>query len=292
MKHTACGDGKMSESKKERFAALDCMRALGILYIVCFWHMTSYTDNELFKQIRSAPVFERVTFCVLACFTFMSGFLAYREFSNCKDVLKYYAKRIIRLWPLFALAAVFMVLTGINPAKTLPLVLCGLGWLKEPFPLTLWYVGMIFAFYVLNPVLSSKKLYVSIPCAVLAEGVFVIANRFAHTDERLWFYWPFFVIGSYACRFWGRKLPKSPGDTRIKAVYMIFAKISYASMCAFLYHRVFYTVLGKAFGIRINSVLSYVLSLAAFFGLAYLVQFAYDFLVGRIANIKKHFPAG
>ena len=126
---------------------------------------------------------QQSTYCVLSAFTFLSGFLAFREFKGAKDVLKYYLKRLIRLWPLFALAEIAMVLLGINEGKMLPWVLTGLGWAKEPFPLTLWFVGMIFLFYLLNPVLSSKKWYIGLICAVCAEALFVVLNLTLATDD-------------------------------------------------------------------------------------------------------------
>ena len=326
---------KNNVEKTEHFAPLDYLRVVCVIYIVGLWHMVSYTDIEGFKHIQSYPFLQQSTYCVLSAFTFLSGFLAFREFKGAKDVLKYYLKRLIRLWPLFALAEIAMVLLGINEGKMLPWVLAGLGWAKEPFPLTLWFVGMIFLFYLLNPVISSKKLYLGISAAVLVEVAFILLNFFLRTDERLWFYWPFFVTGSIVRRIpwkeWSGKLKETKitlikavaavlciagfvpvlvfaedsdfsyktylsailfiaggimlfGLIKVKLLNTIIAQIAYASMCAYLYHRVFFTILCKVLGKKISLLPVWILFLILFFGVSYLLQFGYDKAVGVISG--------
>ena len=318
---------KTAQKKTEYFAFSDYMKILCVAYVVGLWHMVSYTEIEGLLQIQSVPFLKQCTYCVLATFTFLSGFLAFREFGGMKDAGRYYLKRLIRLWPLFALAETAMVLLGLNDGKMLPWVLPGLGWLKEPFPLTLWFVGMIFLFYLLNPVISSKKLLLAIGVSVLAEALFVILNLTLHTDERLWFYWPLFVAGNMVRRIplkaWITKLNSSevilmkaaaavvclagftavtvflPGEgfsykTYIEAMLFIAGGISlfsliknktlngivkqiaYATMCTYLFHRVFFTILCKMIGKKIGSLPLWILSVILCFGTGYLIQFVYE----------------
>ena len=326
---------KNNVEKTEHLASLDYMRVLCVAYIVGLWHMVSYTDIKGFGQIQSYPFLQQSTYCVLAAFTFLSGFLAFREFKGIRDVFKYYLRRLIRLWPLFALAEIAMVLVRINDGKMLPWVLTGLGWVKEPFPLTLWFVGMIFLFYLLNPVISSKKLYLGISVAVLVEVALLVLNVFLQIDERLWFYWPFFVTGSIVRRIpwkeWTEKIKETQivlikavaavsciagfavllgfaadqdftyktyieamlfiaggillfSLIKVKVLNTIIAKIAYASMCAYLYHRVFFTILCKILGKKIASLPVWILFLILFFGVAYLIQFVYDKVVEAISG--------
>ncbi len=331
----------MAEGTKRYYCEPDYVRSICVIYIVCFWHMVSYTDISGFKNFRSQNNFEQITYCVLACFMIISGFFAYREYHGFKDVLKYYAGRFLRLWPLFAIAEIAMVFLGINDRQMLPYVLCGLGWLKKPYPLTLWFAGVIFLFWLLSPLLSMKKWQISAGIAVTAEVIFVALSVFFTADERLYFYWPFFAAGCFFGKLIREKDFRITIDTlrgriitvaisltcialsvlisfitdskdfktaTIPAAVLFIAgwflffhvlhckftdtiarHITYASMCMYLFHRVFFDILCRRAGFKVNSVGAWILAVLLIFTAGYAIQFLYDFLTGlpkKVLNPK------
>ncbi len=70
--------------------------------------MKAYVKSEQFNAVFSSNFTFQLTYAVLATFTFVSGFLAYRTFDNLADVGRYYGKRLVRIYPLFALSCVLM----------------------------------------------------------------------------------------------------------------------------------------------------------------------------------------
>lgn len=185
---------KIARREKE----FDFIRAICALWIIGFWHLPDYINNPEYVKVLSAPVFYQFTYCVLATFTLISGYFAfYSQFCRIDDVKTYYKKRLIRIYPLYAFAGILFGALSINANKTIPFVLLGISEFIEPYPLTIWFIGMLIVFYLLTPVmgiLKKKNVYLIIIGAVIVETIFICLKNIG-MDERTAFYWPFYCTG-------------------------------------------------------------------------------------------------
>lgn len=184
----------------ERNETFDFMRIFCVIWIVGFWHMKAYIASDIYFTIFSTPFTFQLTYAVLASFTFISGYFAHRQYCGMADVFGYYAKRMIRIWPLFALAALSLVAININVGETLPAILLGAGWIVQPFPMTIWFICMIFVFYLLNPLIAQKNSVAAMFMAIGIEIGFYCLYITFETDARMHFYWIFYAFGSFSRR--------------------------------------------------------------------------------------------
>lgn len=136
----------------ERDASIDTARALLMLYVVGYLHLGGYVGGgDSHVGWWSAAV----TQLVLGSFTFLSGFLIGRSrwrggFGN---VLGFYKRRLLRIYPLFLLSLAGFV--ALRLVYWVPAVKSALGlsmfWLSPP--MTLWYVVMLLVCFALAPLL-------------------------------------------------------------------------------------------------------------------------------------------
>lgn len=139
----------------------DVARVLCMSLIVCFVHLWAYIHPEVTSAIYVHPVFDILTNSCLGLFTFASGYLLGGKYSFGKDgntkIWPFYKKRILRIIPLFLLAALVLWLIGFNSAQaTLNGVLCISPFIK-PRPMTLWYIPVILWCYFITPLISRKN---------------------------------------------------------------------------------------------------------------------------------------
>ena len=124
--------------------------------------MRGYTPYQLSQQ--ASIIFDTVTNIALGTFTFLSAFfLSKKEIRTKKDILLFYRKRMLRIYPLFFLSCLSLFLVSILAGgyfenwKQLLLTLTGLVCLFLPVPLTVWYVSMLLFFYFLTPMVLFLK---------------------------------------------------------------------------------------------------------------------------------------
>ena len=190
----------MSETtrkKDNRIYGFDAIRAFSALYIMGYWHLRNYLSTATNVAMKTHIAYQMVYFC-LAGFTFISGYLIYKHH---KDSIKdFFLNRVLRIYPLYLLALVSMYLTHYINAKQLVLSLFGLGcFYPEKSPLTLWYVNMIILLYALTAVLFRipKGIYRLILAILIESILYVLAIRLK-IDERLYFFFPFYITGLFA----------------------------------------------------------------------------------------------
>lgn len=172
----------------------DFARALCVLWIVGFWHLINYLSQECRLEGNSLVICKEITYGVLACFTFLSGyFLKKYDFNNIDDILIFYKKRLLRFYPLFVVASFCLLVCG-GTFKQVIFAILGLSLFAPPAIPTLWYFSMLLLFYLFTPMLKVKDTTkIRIVFLLLFIAVIVLGYFFA--DQRLIMYFPFYVLG-------------------------------------------------------------------------------------------------
>lgn len=178
----------------------DVARVLCMSFIVVFVHLWAYIHPEVISAIYVHPLFAILTNSCLGLFTFASGYLLGGKYSFGKDgntrIWPFYKKRVLRIIPLFLLAAVILYLIGFNSAKaTLNGVLC-ISPFTTPRPMTLWYIPVILWCYLITPFISRKSFAwrLTIGVGVLLM-VWFIRNYIHPIDFRFLFNMSLYIVG-------------------------------------------------------------------------------------------------
>ncbi|ELR99029.1 acyltransferase [Gloeocapsa sp. PCC 73106] len=178
--------------KSERDYGIDLIRSLSVLYIVSYWHLFNYT--EAFRGYYN-PVTHHLTRIILASFVFVSGYLiAGRKLDlNWKNIASFWQKRLVRIYPLYALA--LLLFYWFNIAQPDTLIRAGLliSMFFPPSPPTLWFITMIMLFYVLAPILlkSVENIGVYLGLNILLMSLFVLSGA----SWELYVFFPSFSLG-------------------------------------------------------------------------------------------------
>ena len=144
---------------KERIFFFDTLRALAMLWIVGIWHLSNYMDKtwEFLKNEKATLI----TYGMLAVFTFISGWFAanenkYKEL-NRNNLRVYYMKRFIRVYPLYFVAVFgFYMFNLLSVDQIIPSLFLYFEFTNNA-PITIWYIGMIFIFYLITPFICAIK---------------------------------------------------------------------------------------------------------------------------------------
>lgn len=241
-----------------RDAAIDVLRAGCILYIVGYWHLVPY--SEAFPGYANS-VTECIKDIALGTFVFCSGLLlAGRRIGlDRASVTTFYLRRVLRIYPLYALALLLFGMVGLADRDVIVNALLPISMFQPPAPYTLWFVSMIMTFYLVTPLwvrlADSPRYFLATALLVLAAAVFVHARVHA-LDTRIIQYLPCFLLGiAYA---------------RIAAFKRMLDRSALLSMALFsaaflLYRTQYSTEAGAALG-RIPAILAGTLLLFRFAG--------------------------
>ena len=187
---------KTADPAPEKSLSVEVLRAGCVLYIVGFWHLMDYTHG--FGGYNNA-VTVRLTVTVLGLFTFLSGFLLARAPMRLgrSELKRFYAKRLLRIYPLYLLALLAFWALGIADRGIALKAALGISMLYGPPPTTLWFITMILVFYLIAPLLIALR-----PApgrfALASLAVFLLvaaATRTASGDMRIAQYFPAFALG-------------------------------------------------------------------------------------------------
>lgn len=183
-----------------RDSRFDVARVLCMSFIVAFVHLWAYIHPKVRSAIYVHPVFDILSNSCLGLFTFASGYLLGGKYSFGKEgntrIWPFYKKRVLRIIPLFLLAAVILYLIGFNSAKaTLNGVLC-ISPFTTPRPMTLWYIPVILWCYFITPFISRKSFAwrLTIGVGVLLI-VWFIRNYIHSVDFRFLFNMSLYIVG-------------------------------------------------------------------------------------------------
>ncbi|MEM9567167.1 MAG: acyltransferase [Cyanobacteria bacterium P01_E01_bin.34] len=183
----------------KKLVSVDYMRALSAIYIVAFWHLMEYVKaipEHFYKNIWTGTI----TVSILGLFVFISGYLTGGRKGQSLSPLDFYRKRLMRIYPLYALAICLFYLYGINGSQTSLISLFGLSMYWGAKPITLWFITMIVVFYLLAPfflkLADRPLLYLAAVSGVFTAsvGMYVALGT---VDIRLLLYLPCFAAGLF-----------------------------------------------------------------------------------------------
>lgn len=237
---------KMSESSSggttNRIAFIDYARAMCMLWIIAFWHMSEYCSFSL-TQYQLA---NNLTLGVLGTFTLISGFFCGgKTFDNRKDVISYLKRRLVRIYPLFFLSCISLyVLNLINPkivyiagVKQLVCTLLGLATFVRPTAYTVWYISMLIFLYILTPFIfvRAKRIRDAVARMCVIYGIVTIGCVAFGCDGRMMYLYPLFFMGLICGRKKNQllKIVQASNARLVLAFVLAFGLFSLCSILAF-----------------------------------------------------------
>lgn len=211
---------------KNRIIAFDFLRALAIVMIIPA-HLSNFLSTSYGKLALYAadPYFANMG---LGLFIFMSGYLLYynnNAIHSFQNVLSFYRKRLLRIFPLYwAAIAVFTLVffifaPKINSGFVFPnaehvfsfynviVHILGLQIFLAPAyaspMLTLYFIGLIIVFYMIYPLmimLSKNSKQLVFYSSLIFIGFLLISRTFNIIDLRFFMFFPIFVFGILTCK--------------------------------------------------------------------------------------------
>ena len=123
------------------FNQLDYLRFFAVLWVVGYWHLAGFVTHQGDRYWLSG-----LTQTGLGLLTMISGYLAHRRGWPASSG-RFLYQRFVRLYPLFAITVVLYYVLGVYKMdatwKMLSLLAVAYG---PAYPLTLWFVVMLFNF--------------------------------------------------------------------------------------------------------------------------------------------------
>jgi peptidoglycan/LPS O-acetylase OafA/YrhL len=221
---------------KERLYILDWIRVFVMFYIIFVWHIDDYAENIFLNNSTSL-----LTRLSLHVFVFLSSYLLSRNYviSEKKAIREFIKKRAIRLYPLYLLSLIMLLIISSISFKGFFAGIFLLNMILNVDLRTLWFISMIFNYYILLSIILynyslNKTIYISlifwISCYILHKSLGIISPK-------LLTYYPSFLIGIICAKH--IQIGLSWGESKI------IQALSYASFCMYLFHRVIYWALLK-----------------------------------------------
>jgi peptidoglycan/LPS O-acetylase OafA/YrhL len=176
---------------EQRFAHLDYIRVVCILYVIAYWHLSGYVKHQDDRYWLGT-----IMVVALGVFTMISGYLVHRR-GWPPSAWRFLARRFLRLYPLFAIAVALFVVFGMVDGPTAIRSLLLVSMIYPPAPVTLWFVVMLLDFYLAYALVAWLRKYSCqwVVYAVIVAGL-VLCNYFVHeVDARLLEYGPAFALG-------------------------------------------------------------------------------------------------
>lgn len=178
----------------------DVARAICMIYVAAFAHLWAYVYTDVRSVLYVHPVFYILNYSCLGLFTFASGYLLGGKYSFGKDgntkIWPFYKKRIMRIIPLFLLAAVVLWLIGFNSAEATLNGVLSISPFTKPRPMTLWYIPVILWCYLITPLIGRKNFtWRLISGGGLLLTVWLISNFIHPIDWRFRFNLLLYLVG-------------------------------------------------------------------------------------------------
>ena len=214
---------------KERVLSLDVARVLCVMWIVCFWHMNQYMENNyrfFLAESDSYDIYWYITNGVLACFTLLSGFfMSQKKIEGFDDIIYFYKKRFKRFFiPLFITSLLLVPLKYLTIFQVLTTCLGISQFVSPPYPKTLWFFSMMIFFYLFTPFVLYIKRHnekYGILALVLIYVLLIAGVVIYNIDKRLIEYYVF-----YAVPFLLRKPQSLIPLPYTRSIYIVFVLIA------------------------------------------------------------------
>lgn len=149
---------------QERQIGFDFARVIAIFVVIGIYHNLGYAG-----RFHAEPAVRVLVYSSLGMFTFLSAFLLASRytFSNNGDTLKFYQKRVLRIWPLFVISSIVLAALGFNDWLSTWKGIVGISPFWAPHPTTMWYVAMLISLYLITPLVVKGSLKVQFLKAIL-----------------------------------------------------------------------------------------------------------------------------
>ena len=133
---------------KERVIGFDFARVVAIFVVIGIYHNLGYVG-----RFSADPAVRVLVYSSLGVFTFLSALLLASRYSFIEkgEVLSFYKKRVLRIWPLFVLSSILLAVLGFNTWGTTINGIVGISPFWAPHPTTMWYVAMLISLYLITP---------------------------------------------------------------------------------------------------------------------------------------------
>ena len=206
----------------KRLIGFDFVRVVAIFIVIGIYHNTDYARIYDYEYIVKPLVYSS-----LGVFTFLSGFLLASKYSFIEKgtVMLFYKKRILRVWPLFVLSSLILLLFHFNSLVPTVKGIFGISPFWGPAPLTMWYVAMLLSLYLLTPFVAvggAKKQ--CIRAALVMSVIGCIQILFGTVVPKTFNYFTVYFIGLILGRnLYGQTLllMKNKGGLCIFAIWIL-----------------------------------------------------------------------
>lgn len=226
----------MGEIHTKRLVEIDIIKVISLMLIIIH-HESSFLYHEKFELFY--PYLGRFG---LALFTFISGYSLYINNAQISSVKAFYKKRLLRIYPLYLLALLsYFIISNFQlwqkfTVSSLVVHILGLQMLIYPYIQPdglLWYIGMIFIFYMVYPLLITKS---KIPRRLICNAGIILVllallrAHFGIIEIRTFVYFPIFIAGILVA--WTGIPEKLKISAPIFLVPLIFIRLTWLTMDA------------------------------------------------------------
>ena len=177
-----------------RILGFDLTRVVSIFVVIGIYHNLAYAGFGF----SEAPFVLSLVYSSLGSFTFLSAYLlsSKYKFTNKEEIVTFYKKRVLRIWPLFAFSSIALWLIHFNQLIPTLKGLVGLSPFWAPAPITMWYVAMLISLYVLTPFVVRGPLKVQLLKAVMVMTIVGgIQLAFGSVVPKTFNYYMVYLIG-------------------------------------------------------------------------------------------------
>lgn len=201
----------------EKLPEFDVMRAFAIM-IILVHHLADYTFNYynlkyLGLRIDFSYMNELNRYLGVGTFVYISGSLqaySYPLLNDFQSIMRFMVRKLIRMMPLYIVALVlFILIYGPVSLTSLIIHIFGLQIIlssKYCSPiLTLWYVGLIMAYYFIYVALKkyeNRNKFLIIVTILILSMIVRISTNFV--DKRFFIYFPVFLAGVYSAHYFAK----------------------------------------------------------------------------------------
>lgn len=195
---------------KEKILELDAMRAISITLILIH-HLSDYSDIKIYDlnnygiQINLSVINNIMRLMSIGVFIFISAYLL--ESNKITSIYNFIKSKFIRIFPLYYCSLLLFIILYYDFSRDIGLIsllihMAGVQLIFasrycEPI-ITLWFVGLItayYGFYLLISMFEKKPgIYISL-ILIIPIIIILIKASFDFTDKKLLFYYPIFIMG-------------------------------------------------------------------------------------------------